>query len=477
MDNKVAFRHITKRVAIEKSILTYRLLSRELGVTVTQAKSLLALYLDDPSAQERGVSAVYLVSGYLRPREEPSTSTSNGGPRDEPDGAAAAMDLDEPPSSQPRGDDERDVVQTRTVKLVAFSDLEATLSLFSPTPSHHVYSLTPAPLAPSDFSQLTTTYLPLAASDPKVTAKWKLAPDADAPGRGYGGIVAWDGQEGKKRTGKLVRKPTVEDTANKKAVASASNVKGKGKAKEDAPTAATATVSAAKGKKVVTKKDKDKEDKKKKKQDAKPAARPIGQLGGLFSRQFAAKKDESSEEEASDEEEEEEEVKPKKGKAKPVVPAKRKSTSPVVTRKAPPAPASRTVTKKTSPVKPKAKAADIEIDDDDDDDWAMMDEEAMAEMEREANEKVQAKKTATVPAAPAPKRKAAEMMAASDNDDDDPAMQVDEDSSSKHSSKAPSSAAPSRSASTSSTTTKTGSKSTTSSGPKAQGSLNSFFKK
>ncbi|GAA5945732.1 hypothetical protein JCM3775_005899, partial [Rhodotorula graminis] len=39
MDQQKAFGRITRRVAIDRNILTYRLAARELGCTVTQAKT------------------------------------------------------------------------------------------------------------------------------------------------------------------------------------------------------------------------------------------------------------------------------------------------------------------------------------------------------------------------------------------------------------------------------------------------------
>ncbi|GAA5933981.1 uncharacterized protein JCM15063_000523 [Sporobolomyces koalae] len=413
MDQKIVSRHITKRVALEKTILTYRLLSRELSLTVGDSKRYLSTYLEDPTAQERGVSAVYLLSGYLSDAAE---------------------------------------VPTRTVKLVNSDQLEAAKELFQPTPSIHVYALTPNPLA--EFSQLTTTYLPIEPS-----SKWKPRPTSEEQ---YGQILNWNGRE-MKRSGKKGQatnpKKNVEDG------------KGKGKAKaKDEPVPSKKKeepAAAAKGKKATTTIKKPI-----KKAAAGPSSRPIGQLGGLFSKQFAAQK----KAESSSDEEEEEEEQPKKKSS--VVPTKRKSTSPVVTRKsAPPA------KKVKSPAKKTAKLEEIEIDDDDD--WAM-DEEAMLEMEREANQKVQGKIEPPAIAKPkqVPRKKKdnetdserqqreLEEMMFSDHEGDE-GMQIDQDQSESNSRTL------SRTASASSSTKGSSSKPAAKSGsaPKPQGNLNSFFKK
>lgn len=79
---------------------------------------LLALFLEDPSAKERGVSAVYLLSGYARP-----VTTNNV---KQEDGDENGMDIDEPTqsSSVDPPTQEGEAIKTRTVKLVALSDLE-----------------------------------------------------------------------------------------------------------------------------------------------------------------------------------------------------------------------------------------------------------------------------------------------------------------------------------------------------------------
>ncbi|GAA6062413.1 hypothetical protein JCM10212_006048 [Sporobolomyces blumeae] len=461
MDSKLAFRHITKRVPIEKASLTYRLLSRELGIPVSEAKRHLLDYVNDESARERGVSAVYLLSGTLNPVDE-------------------AMDV-EPPSSSLSGAQDKgkgkgkgketgsgDRVKVKTVMLVPADELEAKRALFSPAPTLHVYALTPTRLDRSSFSTLTTCSLGH-PDQSEHKARWKMAPDPEAVGQGYGGIVSADGEK-KRATNTSGGKGKAPSTT-----ASTAGTNGKGGiSKGESSKASTSTAKDDKGKgkatASTTAKGKKGTDPKKKKKDSAPAARPIGALGGLFARSFPPKKasddeEDDSEEEADDDDDEEEEEKPKKRAGSSVVPAKRKSTSPAVSRKPAPAPAAKksvastssakTATKpkaastltaaftKKAPAKKAPSAAEVDIDlGDDDDDWAF-DEEAMMELEREAAAKVEKnkkpapaakvavpsskkgapiKKKENETAAEREKRELEEMMF----DDGDESMQVDE---------------------------------------------------
>ncbi|GAA5972569.1 hypothetical protein JCM11641_001903 [Rhodosporidiobolus odoratus] len=355
MDNKQAFGRITRRVTIEKSILTYRLCARELGVTVKQAKALLAAYLDTDQARERAASAVYCLSGYLKQDAA-----------DDQDG----MDVDGEEKQ------EQDAVKIRTVMLVPAEDVEAKAALFSRPPSSHVYAVTPTPLAISQLTLLHTASLSLVK--PEAREKWKPSPEADGE-KAYGGIVHPDGER---------RRQPGQGGARGAPTSTAARAGSNGKGAETKPAVPkkeetkAAVKKEEKGKgKVSAAKGKAKDDKKK------ASGLKIGERRGLFGSAFdepkkgkGKKKKESSDEEEEEEEEEEseEEVKPKK-----TVPAKRKS-SPTATRsssttasssKAPPA--------KPAPPPKKAAAAMVLDDEDDDDDWAM-DEEALLEAERAA---------------------------------------------------------------------------------------------
>ncbi|GAA6016742.1 hypothetical protein JCM10207_003237 [Rhodosporidiobolus poonsookiae] len=482
MDNKAAFTRITKRVTLEKSILTYRLAARELGVSVNDAKSLLAAYLDTDQAKERGVSAVHLVSGYLIPNPSSSQNGTNGD-RVDSSQAADAMQVD--------GDDQdmgKEVIRTRTVRLVPAAELEASLALFSPPPTSHIYALAPSPLAPAQLPLLHTASLSLVP--PAARERWK-PPPADAPA--YGALVHPDGER-KRRPGEGARggATSAAERAGPSAGTSKAGAKKekeeKGK-KEDVKPA----VKGAKGKDKAADNSKGKG----KKADTAPKIRPIGQLGGLFARQMdepakkgkgkgkkAASSDEEDEEENEDSDED---IKPQPRRT---VPAKRKS-SPTVSRSSS---VTTAAVNKPSPVAPapaakgkSTKAPSITLDDDDDDEWAM-DEEALVEMEREAQRQAEAKKAKQGGAGAAPakgkakekekappregetkaerqKRELEEMM----NDDD--AMDVDEKKPAKPASKP----ALARSGSSSSSTAKPKPKPAGKAG--AQGSITGFFGK
>ncbi|GAA5958531.1 hypothetical protein JCM8115_002495 [Rhodotorula mucilaginosa] len=384
MEHQRAFTKLTKRIAIEKTILSYRLAARELGVSVQDAKQILAAYLASDPAKERGVSATYLLTGYLK-QDSAANGNSNGNGTD-------AMDIDGLDATQSSqngagGEEEAlaEIVKTKTMMVVQQDELEAKSALFSPAPTSHVYALVPTRL--TSLALLSASALSLIRPEVR-EQKWKAAPES-APA--YGGIVHPDGER-KVSHGKREAPPmpaaaaaaapkagpsgTSKPAKKDQEVAAASKpVKGKGKGKEK-ETASSAAASKGKAKK------------------EEPKIRPIGQLGGLFAKKLddsATKKNkgkkkadsDDSDADGSDDDEDEEEVKPKKS-----IPAKRKSTSPAVSRKKP-APAA-APPKKATTAPAKKKTPEIIMDDDDEFGAWDMDEEAMLEAERAAEESFKA---------------------------------------------------------------------------------------
>ncbi|GAA5862406.1 hypothetical protein JCM3774_002505 [Rhodotorula dairenensis] len=391
MDHQRAFTKLTKRIAIEKTILSYRLAARELGVSVHDAKQLLAAYLASVPAKERGVTATYLLTGYLKRDGSASENKPNGG--------ADAMDIDRPDatqSSQNGVDGEEDTrpkaVKTKTMMVVQQDELQAKSALFSPAPSSHVYALAPARL--TSLGLLSVSALSLIRPEVR-EQKWKAAPEG-APA--YGGIVHPDGErrvpQGKRKAAPppLPAAPKAGPSGTSKpvkkeatAAADPKPVKGKGKGKGKEKESASAAA-ASKGKAKVKKEE--------------PKIRPIGQLGGLFAKKFGddskskkgkKKADSDSDDDASEgSEQEDEDVKP----TKKTVPAKRKSTSPAVSRKKPtpaaPPPATKKAAAPSAPAT-KKKTPEIIMADDDDEFGAWdMDEEALLEAERAAEQAVKA---------------------------------------------------------------------------------------
>jgi hypothetical protein len=366
---------------------------------------ILAAYLASDPAKERGVTATYLLTGYLK---EDTAENGKG---------ADAMDIDGLDATQSSqngaGGDEvalAEVVKTKTMMVVQQDELEgksggllcrasvsctranrlraknaAKTALFSSAPTSHVYALVPTRL--TSLALLSASALSLIRPEIR-EQKWKVAPES-APA--YGGIVHPDGErkvpQGKRKAPPMpaaaaaaapkagpsgTSKPAKKD---QEVAAASKPVKGKGKGKEK-ETASSAAASKGKAKK------------------EEPKIRPIGQLGGLFAKKLddsATKKNkgkkkadsDDSDADGSDDDEDEEEVKPKKS-----IPAKRKSTSPAVSRKKP-APAA-APPKKATTAPAKKKTPEIIMDDDDEFGAWDMDEEAMLEAERAAEESFKA---------------------------------------------------------------------------------------
>ncbi|ORY84671.1 DNA polymerase subunit Cdc27 [Leucosporidium creatinivorum] len=359
MDQKGAFRHLTRRVALDKDTVTYRLLSRELGITVKDAKAYLEAYSTDSSAVERGVTATWAVSGVLKDTAEGASSNGASG------NSGEAMDVDGEEKVQAQ-----EVIKKRCIMLVSAADLESKLSLFV-SPSKHIYALSPS--VPPTLSSLAPYALSSVAESSK--AKWKPAPEG-----GYGGITHPDGERKKKGKGKAKIAPVTaparaasgsaagvkkEETKPKDVKPSTSDSKDKGKGKAPVKTASIFNAPST----------------------SKAPARKIGELGGLFAKASAAPKPEKKEKKTST----------------------TTTTSTSTKRKASPAPTkSKTITKAVTPPKAAAPpkkagrsngifgdeelASDEEIDLDGDDD--MWDEEAMREAEEEANRAAEKKKAA-----------------------------------------------------------------------------------
>ncbi|KAI9000954.1 DNA polymerase subunit Cdc27 [Trametes punicea] len=124
--------YLTKQIYIEKNVVTYRSLSRQLGIHVNQAKTELAKFHEQAADQTTRSSATYLVSGELFPAPRTKKEDSSD-QRDD------GMDVDLEST-----DDEE--VSTTTVTLVGEKDLEDAKSRYARIFSIHVYCLSPSPL-------------------------------------------------------------------------------------------------------------------------------------------------------------------------------------------------------------------------------------------------------------------------------------------------------------------------------------------
>ncbi|KAL8286485.1 hypothetical protein RQP46_004502 [Phenoliferia psychrophenolica] len=229
--HKAAYRQIARRVIMDKSTLTYRVLAREIGISSAAAKEVLHAYLIDPANAERGLSPTWTLSGHLKPLD--------------------AMDVDlDPDNTPPEPSTPAASLSRHAVLLVSAASLEAKTAEFDPAPTRHLYSLSPSPL-PSLLS-LCASSLP---SVPTTSStKWKPAPTD-----GYG-TIAHSGGERRRKLDKNKPKAVV---ASAKPVASGSTL-----AKKDSSTGSTKGSTSA----AAT-------------EDKKPAvevARPMGALKGLF---------------------------------------------------------------------------------------------------------------------------------------------------------------------------------------------------
>ncbi|THH12453.1 hypothetical protein EW146_g7679 [Bondarzewia mesenterica] len=123
--------YLTKQLVVSKNIITFRSLSRELGIHVNEAKNELASYHFASKDASETSYATYLISG------EERSSFSRRAQDDE-------MDVDEEGT-----DDGEDAIET-TILLVSEDDLENAKGRFSRIFSIHVYSLSPSPIREAD---------------------------------------------------------------------------------------------------------------------------------------------------------------------------------------------------------------------------------------------------------------------------------------------------------------------------------------
>ncbi|KAL1743261.1 DNA polymerase subunit Cdc27-domain-containing protein [Schizophyllum fasciatum] len=140
-DSKAAD-YITKQLYTQKNIVTYRSLSRALGIHVNAAKNELARYHSTGATQPTVPVATYLVSGAIA-----------RAPKDVYDDT---MDVDIPEDRDDDGfsDSDADDAEELAMILAREEDLEDVKTQFVRVHAVHVYSLSPAPIR--DAGLLTT---------------------------------------------------------------------------------------------------------------------------------------------------------------------------------------------------------------------------------------------------------------------------------------------------------------------------------
>ncbi|KAI0375700.1 hypothetical protein BV20DRAFT_959727 [Pilatotrama ljubarskyi] len=128
--------HLAKQIFIEKNVVTYRSLSRHLGLHVNAAKTELAKFHAQSVDSATRSFATYLVSGELFPTKR---TRQSGASTQLDDG----MDVD---SEGANSQDEEEEAPTTTLTLVSEKDLEHLKSKYARIFSVHVYCLSQSPL-------------------------------------------------------------------------------------------------------------------------------------------------------------------------------------------------------------------------------------------------------------------------------------------------------------------------------------------
>ncbi|KAI6138154.1 DNA polymerase subunit Cdc27 [Pisolithus thermaeus] len=126
--------YLTKEVFIRKSVVTFRSLSRELGIHVNNAKNELKAFYEASTYTDTPAVPTYLVSGEVTSKKGPPSNTP-----DDYD-----MDLDFDDENGP------DVVYITKVVLVDADTLDETVAQCSRIFSVHVYSLSSSKLKDAD---------------------------------------------------------------------------------------------------------------------------------------------------------------------------------------------------------------------------------------------------------------------------------------------------------------------------------------
>ncbi|KAI9568164.1 DNA polymerase subunit Cdc27 [Boletus coccyginus] len=133
MTTKKARDFLDKELFVKHGVVTFRSLSRELGIHVNDAKNELRLYYDAVRDTDAPAVPTYFVSG-----EVPALTVS---PRPQTQQSESAMDMD---LEFEEGQEEMDVVCESKVLLVDASTLDEAMSQFSRIYSVHIYSLSPS---------------------------------------------------------------------------------------------------------------------------------------------------------------------------------------------------------------------------------------------------------------------------------------------------------------------------------------------
>ncbi|KAK0501391.1 DNA polymerase subunit Cdc27 [Armillaria luteobubalina] len=147
MTSKTMDDFLTKELLIEKNIVTYRSLSRELQVHVNVAKNELAAYYGKASMDSQDVAATYVISGILKQQTRHDEDMD--------------IDVEEQDNvdSDGYGSEETEPVTECGFTVVGEGDLESAKSRYSQIDAIHIYSLSPSPILDGGFLCVPTEKL------------------------------------------------------------------------------------------------------------------------------------------------------------------------------------------------------------------------------------------------------------------------------------------------------------------------------
>ncbi|PBK72434.1 hypothetical protein ARMSODRAFT_954132 [Armillaria solidipes] len=147
MTSKAVDDFLTKQLLIEKNIVTYRSLSRELRVHVNVAKNELAAYYGKASMDCQDVAATYVISGILKQETRHDEDMD--------------VDVEEQDNVDSDGydDEETEPVTECGFTVVGEGDLESAKLRYSQVDAIHIYSLSPSPILDGGFLCVPTEKL------------------------------------------------------------------------------------------------------------------------------------------------------------------------------------------------------------------------------------------------------------------------------------------------------------------------------
>ncbi|KAF8311501.1 hypothetical protein DL93DRAFT_1417919 [Clavulina sp. PMI_390] len=135
--SEAASTFLTRKVTIDRDIVTYRTLSRELSIHVNEAKKWLEQYLEQARGSQSPVHATYVVTGEVQP-----TPVKQSPIQDE-DGSGDSQMQEYSQNSGVSASIDEDAAPTWQMLLAPEDELEQCKGSFARVASVGVYSLSP----------------------------------------------------------------------------------------------------------------------------------------------------------------------------------------------------------------------------------------------------------------------------------------------------------------------------------------------